>query len=165
MSTAVEAATIDPGMFWLPVGVSDESKKIKELVREYKADRRKPASFAWRDSLVEDVSEIRQTCSVQGWDGYDARPVTQDSADSVFVLIRNLPEGIQPPTVVPEPDGDISLEWHTDDNRIFSLSVAGPALVYAGRFGGSSKQYGEERFFGVIPPTILEILVRHFTMA
>lgn len=165
MSTAVEVSTIDPTTLWFPVGVSEESKEIKESVRKYWANRRTPVSFAWRDSLFEEVSEILQACSVQGWDGYDAEPVSPDSANSALELLKNLPDGIRTPTVVPEPNGDIALEWRTDEQRHFSLSVTGPTLVYAGIFGGSSRQYGEERFFGAIPRTILEILVRYFPMA
>ncbi len=165
MSTAVQASAIDPSVFWPPVGVSEESEKIKELVREYKADQRRPASFAWRDLLVQEVSEVLQSCSVQGWDGYEAEAVSPYSAESAIELLKSLPEGIQAPTVVPEPDGDIAFEWRTDDRGHFSLSVTGPTLVYAGIFGGSSRQYGEERFTGGIPRKILELLIRYFPMA
>jgi hypothetical protein len=163
MSTSVEIAPFDPTTLWLPVGVSNESVEIvRERAKEYQSDRQTPASFAWRDSLLEQVGEILQGCSDQAWDGYNAEPVSPLSAESALELARNLPAGIQKPTVVPEPDGDISFEWRTDDNRLFSLSVTGPTLVYAGRFGGSLRQYGEERFFGVIPRTIMEILTRYF---
>jgi hypothetical protein len=165
MSTPLQAATIDPSMFWLSVGVSAESKTIRKLVRDYRADRRRQASFAWKDILAGEVSEILQNCSVQGWDGNDAEPVSPDSAESALELIKNLPEGMNLPAVVPEPNGDIAFEWCTDDRRHFSLSVTGPTLVYARIFGGSSRQYGEERFFGAIPRTILEILARYFSTA
>jgi len=166
MSTPVEASTIDPSMFWLPVGFSDESEETaRERAKEYRADRQTPASFAWRDLIIEEVADILETCSDQGWDGYDGEPVSPLSAHSAAELVRNLPEGIQTPTVVPEPDGDIALEWRTEDNRLFSLSVTGPTLIYAGRFGGASRQHGEEPFFGTIPRTILQILTQHFPAA
>ena len=162
--TPVAVSIIDPTTLWFPVGVSKESQQIKEFVQEYKANRQKPASFAWRDSLVEDVTEILHTCSVRGWDGYDAEPASPDSAIGMIELLMNLPEGIQPPDAVPEPNGNVALEWRADDHRVFSLIVTGTTIVYAGRFGGSSRKYGEERFFGVIPQTILEILIRYFPL-
>jgi len=162
MSTSVEAAPYDLTSLWFPAGISSESKKIdRERAKEYKPDRQTPASFAWRDLLVEEIADILQSCSTRAWDGDDAEPVSPFSAHSAVELVRNVPEGIQTPTVVPEPDGDIALEWRTEGNRLFSLSVTGPTLVYAGRFGGS-RQYGEESFFGVIPRTIMEILTRYF---
>lgn len=162
MSTRVEVAPHDPSMFWVPSGVSSESDRVRKLETEYRVDRRRPASFAWREILVDQIAEILQTCSGQGWDGYDAQPVSRDSAGSVADFVRNLPEGIQIPAVVPEPDGDIALEWRTGDNRLFSLSFSGQFLVYAGRFGGASSQYGQESFFGAIPRTILAILAGYF---
>jgi hypothetical protein len=144
------------------VGVSPESDKIEELLMEYRKKGRESASYAWRDALVQDVFETFRTCAVAGWDGYDAEPVSLHSANGIIELLKNLPEGIEPPVVVPEPNGDIALEWQTGEHRRFSVSVTGPTFVYAGIFGGSTRQYGEERFFGAIPRTILEILVRNF---
>lgn len=161
MSTLVEVATHDPGMFWVPSGISIESVMVRDLETNYRADRRSPASFAWRGVLVEQIAEILQTCSDQGWDGYDAHPISRDSAGSVADFVMNLPEGIQMPNVVPEPDGDVALEWHAGEH-LFSLSFSGQSLVYAGRFGGGSTQYGREPFFEAIPRKILEILAGYF---
>ncbi len=165
MSIQVVVATLDPAILWSGEGVSEESRRIRELVREISAQRRRPASFAWRGSLLDQVWEILQTCANQGWDGYDAKRISGESGSRAAQLIELLPEGIQIPSVVPEPTGDISLEWRTDDKKHFSLSVTGPALVYAGIFGGSFKSYGEERFFRVLPRTILEILTSYFPAA
>jgi len=165
MSNHVAAATLDPAAFLPLEGVSEESEKIKALVKTYRAERRKPASFAWRDSLRDVVSELFRTCTDQGWDGYDAEPISMESANGALTVLDVLPEGIQAPDVVPEPTGDIALEWHTEDHKHFSLSVTGPTLVYAGIFGGASKHYGEEQFFRVIPRTILGILLRYFPEA
>jgi hypothetical protein len=111
--------------------------------------------------LVDQIAEILQTCSDQGWDGYNAQPVLRESAGSVADFVRNLPEGIQMPTVVPEPDGDLALEWQAGEH-LFSVSFSGQSLVYAGRFGGATKQYGQEPFFGAIPRKILAILAGYF---
>ena len=147
------------------VAISNEAVAIvREREREYEPARQAPASFAWRGSLLEQIAEVVDECSVPAWDGYDAEPVSLFSAGSASDLVRNLPAGIQMPAIVPEPDGAIALEWQTDDSRLFSLSVNGPAVTYAGRFGGSSRQYGEERFFGTLPRTILEILTRYFSL-
>lgn len=164
MSTAVEVVPINPAALWFPVAVSPASDEIKESVGKYREDWQIPVTFAWRNLLFQEIFDILQDCSVHGWDGYDSEPVSPDTANGALELLKNLPEGIQMPAVVPEPGGDIAFEWRTDDGRHFSLSVTGPTLVYAGVFGGFSKQYGEERFFGPVPRTILEILVRYFPL-
>ncbi len=163
MSTLVAVQTFGTAASLLSAGVSREAEvPTRECAEEYKTIRQAPASFAWRDLLVEQVADILNTCSEKGWDGYDAAPVKLESAEGAVAVIRGLPEGLRPPSVVPEPDGDIAFEWRTEDNRLFSLSVTGPTLAYAGRFGGTSKQYGEEPFFDAIPGKILEILAQHF---
>lgn len=163
MSTPLETTWFDIGSLSWPVGVSSESAETtRQRAKEFSPDRQIPASFAWRDLLIEAIAEILQSCSVRNWDGYDAEPISHSLGQRAAELVRTLPEGIQRPTIVPEPDGDIAFEWHTKDNRLFSLSVTGTTLVYAGRFGGSFRQYGEEPFFGAIPRTILDIFARHF---
>ena len=166
MSTHAASATADPPILWSFPGVSDESGQIKSFAQTYAEELWKPAShFVWRDRLIDAVRDISQQCAVQGWDGYDAEPITVETATGALTLLKSLPEGIQVPRVVPGPSGDISFEWRTRDQKHFSLSVTGPTIVYAGIFGGLFKHYGEERFFGVIPRTILDILVRYFPEA
>lgn len=165
MSTPIQATTFDASSLWPSVGVSDESRTIRKLQDEYSRERQSQASLIWKGILAGEISEIVQNCSVHGWDGNDAEPVSLDAAQSAIEIVKYLPEGMRLPAVVPEPDGDIAFEWCTDDQRRFSLSTSGATLVYAGIFGGLSRQYGEERFFGKIPRTILEILARHFAAA
>lgn len=166
MTTYAAGATADPPILWRSEGVSAESEEIKSLIKTYTEHLRKSTPLALRRaSLLDEVSQISQTCTDRGWDGYDAEPISVESANGAVNLLEILPEGIQTPNVVPEPTGDISFEWRTEGQKHFSVSVTGQTLVYAGIFGGLPKHYGEERFFGVIPRTILEILVRYFPEA
>jgi len=162
MSTRFATAELRAPIMWSLEGVSKESQRISEQLSEFWSRQRVLASSAWRDSLLDEISQISESCGQQGWDGYDAEPVTGESALRAAQLIGLLPNGIQAPTAVPEPSGDISLEWRTDNQKHFSLSVSGQSLVYAGIFGGSSRAYGEERFSCVLPPTVVEILTGYF---
>lgn len=162
MSVRLATATIDQTTWWPQVGFSEESKNIKSHLVEFQIEGRKPISFSWRDSLLDQLEEIIGSCYKAGWDGYDAEPVSTESVISALQLIEALPEHIWPPRLIPEPSGEISLEWRAGGQKHLSISVSGWALVYAGVFGGSFKQYGEERFFGHLPPTILRILTSYF---
>lgn len=146
-------------------GVSEEARIIQSILESMAHERRIPASFAWRDLLLGEVREIIQTCSNEGWDGYGAEPISREAGLRAAQLITLLPEGIQPPNVVPEPTGDIALEWLTGAEKHFTLSITGPTLVYAGIFGGSDKRYGEKRFLRDLPPATLEILTSYFSEA
>ena len=165
MSILAAAGRSNPAIICPAAGVSEESRMIREIVERFSAERRKAVSFAWRDFLLGEVWEIMQTCSKQGWDGYDADPISPESGMRAEQLIGLLPEGIQAPSVIPEPTGDIALEWFRGNEKHFTLSITGPTLVYAGIFGGSDKSYGEKRFLRVLPPATLEILTSYFSEA
>lgn len=162
MSTRFAVAALHMPLMWSVEGVSKESQEIRALLTRFSSQQRILASLTWRGSLLDEISQISQGCGEQGWDGYDAEPVSNESAIRAAQLIELLPNSIQTPNVVPEPTGDISLEWRRDDQKDFSLGVSGQSLVYAGIFGGSSKAYGEERFSRVLPHTIVEILTSYF---
>ncbi|MGH2637687.1 MAG: hypothetical protein ACRDF4_00100 [Rhabdochlamydiaceae bacterium] len=145
------------------MGLSQESRNIETVLAKFRRESRAPISFSWRESLRNDLASTAQSCASSDWDGYGAEPVSTESASATLQLIDALPEYILPPDVVPEPSGEIALEWRTGDQRHFTVAVSGPIVVYAGIFGGSSKKYGEERFFDGLPSAVLEILANYFS--
>ena len=165
MNILEATGTTNAAIFRPVEGVSEESLMIMAILERISDERRKVVSFAWRDSLLDEVEEIIRTCSNEGWDGYDAEPISRESGFRVAQLIELLPEGIQMPNVVAEPTGDIALEWLRGNEKHFTLSITGPQLVYAGIFGGSDKRYGEKRFLQELPSATLEILTSYFPEA
>ncbi len=164
MSVRLATVPEDQTVWWAEAGLSEESKDIKAQLEEIRRESRKPISFSWRDALRDEIAAVVRNSSRPGWDGYDAEPISIDSANRALRLIEALPEHITPPSVIPEPSGEIGLEWHTDHQRDFSISVSGTTLIYAGVFG-SCKKYGEEPFGDVLSSTILRILTHYFPQA
>jgi hypothetical protein len=164
MSIRLAATTAGPTVWWPVAGFSPESRDIEARLEEIRKDRRTPISFSWRESLQDELTGITRSCSDAGWDGYDAEPVLVEAETAGRRLIEALPEFIAVPNVVPEPSGRIALEWCAEGQKRFLLSISGTTLRYAGIFGGS-KEYGEERFFDVLPPKIHGILTSHFPQA
>lgn len=165
MSVRLATAGSGQTFSWPEIGFSDESKHICSRLLKILAEVRQPISFSWREELQDELDEIVQDCSKAGWDGYDAEPVSAESIVAAQQLIEALPEHIQVPDVVPEPSGEIALEWRSGNQKYFSVTVSGTELVYAGIFGGFWKKYGEERFFGRLPTTVLQILSQYFSEA
>jgi hypothetical protein len=156
------AATGAVSMWWPATGLSEESNEIRDQIEEIRRELRKPISFSWRESLGHELADIVQKCSSAGWDGYDAEPVSDESKIAALQLIEVLPEFILAPDVTPLPNGEIAFEWRVRHEIYFTISVSGVSLGYAGVFGGSSKKYGEERFFDALPPSIQSILLEYF---
>ncbi len=149
---------------WSPrEGISEESKDIISSLNQRQPTE--PISFSWRDQLKYEVADITHDCENGDWDGYDAEPISTESVFGAFQVIDLLPEHILLPDVVPEPTGEIALEWRVGEEKLFTLSVSGSSIVYAGIFGQYDKQYGEERFFNVLPSTISRILTSYFLKA
>lgn len=165
MSVRLATAGYGQTFSWPEIGLSDESKQIRSGLLKILAEVRQPISFSWREMLKDELDEIVQECSEGGWDGYDAEPVSSESAAVAQQLIDVLPEHIDVPNVVPEPSGEIALEWQSGGQKYFSVTVSGTVLVYAGIFGGFCKKYGEEQFFGALPTTVLQILSQYFSEA
>jgi hypothetical protein len=158
--------TIDPpAIIWqIREGLSQDSETMQAILHDARQHAGQPISRRWQSFLKEDIREVVHQHAERGWDGYDASPISAASASRALRLIDQLPENLEQPRIVPEPDGDIALEWNTGRGMLFSISVAGSQLIYAGKFGGNTR-YGQERFFDELPSPIAETLLAYFRKA
>ena len=63
--------------------------------------------------------------------------------------------------MIPNPDGDLSLEWYLDKWRLFVVTFSGKGIIfYAGVFGKGTKTHGKEFITDSIPSTIVEKISR-----
>jgi hypothetical protein len=110
--------------------------------------------------LLDQLDEIRETCSRGGWDGHSAVSVSRESVDMTARLLDALPLMGMRPTVGVEPDGQVTLEWYASPHRLISVSMD-PAgdLHYAARIG-PERQYGTVPFFGEVPARITDLVRR-----
>jgi hypothetical protein len=85
----------------------------------------------WISDLRERFDEI--TSLPKGWDGYDGRPVTFNTAQFAANLIERLSiDGVPSPNLVPGSDGTVQIEWHRNQYDI-EIDVLGPYEVVAFR--------------------------------
>jgi hypothetical protein len=107
-----------------------------------------------------DLARVAQECSEPGWDGYGARPITQEVRERAQAFLDDLPLWMQAPDIVPEADGQIAIEWYIAAEHVLSISIGdtGP-LHYAARFGHEDEVHGVKAFDGVaIPVQILQLI-------
>jgi hypothetical protein len=151
-----------PAIIWeFREGISQESKTLQSSLSDVRQHARQPISRSWQSFLKERVQEVANRNRDAGWDGYDADPISPASTLAALHLIEQLPEHVQEPEIVPEPDGEIALEWNEGRDRLFSITASGETLVYAGILGGNSR-YGQERFFNELPQPIANTLLGYF---
>ena len=143
-------------------GISPESRVIQDLLQSAREHASKPVTLGWQTVLKDQVQEVSSRCSEEGWDGYDANPISRSSRFWTLRLIDQLPGNIQEPSIVPEPDGELALEWNLGKDKIFSLTVSGQKLIYAGIIGANRRFYGDEKFINELPKTIANTLSNYF---
>jgi hypothetical protein len=115
-----------------------------------------------RHRLLQKLDNLYNDCSVPGWDGYNAHPISKKGYFEAKKLINKLVvvTFIPMPDIVPEPSGAIAFEWSEGKRRTFIASVGGNnEIVYAGLFG-LNKAYGTEYFGDTLPFVLIENLRR-----
>ena len=107
-----------------------------------------------------DLARVARECAKEGWDGYDAKPVTRTTCDRACAFLNILPLWMFAPDIVPEADGEIAIEWYIAPERTFSVSIgeSGP-LHYAGLFGHDEEVHGVAPFTGNVPENILRCIL------
>lgn len=103
----------------------------------------------WLPVVDAALGEIRKNCATTNWDGSGAIPVPLETvnlvADIARALYTMLPnDGIPPPDIVAETDGEICVSWSGDsDRRLFSLSIGTHGKInFAGQFGNEGSIHG-----------------------
>ena len=114
--------------------------------------------------LEDKLTEVVESGKKPGWDGYDAEPIDNKSAQEAARLIELLPDNLQKPTITGEPDGKIALEWNIGNQVMLSMSFDLGSIYYAGLLGMNTA-HGERKFFSEIPDDIYKILSKYFLLA
>jgi hypothetical protein len=118
----------------------------------------------WTDCALESLDEVYEECSKANWDGYDAAPISLEAYFEASKLLRIIPRSYPMPDILPEPDGEIGLEWYKDREFSFVISVCGKNIItYVGLFGKNNETYGAEDFTDSVPKVVLNGLKRLFS--
>lgn len=141
-------------------GFSDSVLKIHKMLSDAMESFSQSVSLGLsREDAINTVYEISLECANEDWDGYGALPVSEDANYEARKILQLLPSSVPMPEVLPEPSGDIGLEWRKGRNH-FVISVSGNnEITYAGIFG-KNRIHGTEYFYNAIPSIILENLRR-----
>jgi len=109
---------------------------------------------------LNDLYDFYYDCREPNWDGFGAEPVGEASFLKAYNLIRSLPLGHPRPSIGAEPDGQITLEWYRNPNRVLSVSVDPRGVLHFAGLFGADKQSGRITIFPDETPDELIHLVR-----
>lgn len=84
--------------------------------------------------VIAKIRALAVECGRDGWNGEGAVGITEDVANRAIKFVVALPDDLPLPDPAPDPDGEISLDWHGLTSR-FSLSIgkSGDRYAYATR--------------------------------
>ena len=118
----------------------------------------------WTDCALKSLNEVYDECLEANWDGYGASPIFPEAYFEASKLLRIIPASFPMPEILPEPSGEIGLEWYKERDFSFVISVGGKNIItYAGRFGKNNEIYGTEYFKDSVSKIILDGLRRLFS--
>jgi hypothetical protein len=138
----------------------DDSATLSRALAERRQARRAAASSP-QSLALDSLARVAAECSATGWDGYDASRISARTESLARVFLESLPMWLPAPDIVPEPDGDLSIEWDFGPDKILSISIGETGkLHYAGLLGGGVERHGVEPFTGVVSTEVLGYIKR-----
>lgn len=152
---------INPLILFYNPGVSDESITLGSIYDEFIQGIGKTTSGQRIIPMVNDLVEVFNECLEEGWDGYDAQPISIGAYSDALTFLQLLPTSSPPPDVVPEPDSSIGLEWSNQESSRFLVSFDGSGtFAYAGIFSGGNNTHGIESIKDSFPRAIQDFINR-----
>lgn len=143
------------------MGMSAESQRAASQIRSIADDDAATFFKSERAArIANDLAALRENYARPRWDGYDARAISESTIAAAEQFLDSLPFVVPLPDIAPETTGAVSLEWRSQRDSIFIVSVyESGRLVFAGRFGGA-KVNGVDFFAEGIPVGILAAIRR-----
>jgi hypothetical protein len=154
------SASISAGTHAYPSrGESETAKYVSGYVYDQRKYLKNSVFFGMKiNKSFEELQGVFEDCQNENWDGFQARPVTEETYDMAERFIEAIPLGIPGPSVGAEPDGQITLEWYRSPHQILSVSVSQDSLLHYAALLGTKKAYGTEPFVGDVPERILNLI-------
>lgn len=144
------------------IGYGTDFNELRKYFEGVVGEFRRAETLRVQDQVLRSLDEVFEECSKEGWHGDEALPITEDAYLEAKRLIMSLPiiSFFPMPEIIPEPNGEIALEWSKGNRQVFVVSVSGRnQIVYAGLFG-INKTHGTEYFGDSLPSAIMENLRR-----
>jgi hypothetical protein len=164
MSTLVHVCPSFINLFHVGSGFGQDFLSLDEMISEAKA--RNEYAITWQESarVRDELIKVFEACSAKNWDGYGAEPISYSAISDAIAFAEKLPSSIPTPEVIPEPDGEVALEWYVAKDRMLVVGFDGSGKVtYSGIFGPGNTVAGSEHSAAIFSQTIVKSLENVFS--
>ena len=134
--------------------VDQQIEKIRDMLQESNA-----LGFAAKGTFQQ-LDEVFEECSSEGWDGEQAKPISEEVLRYTERFLNSFPLGIKAPEVGAEPDGAITLEWYRSSNKVISISINPDGRAYWAALVGTRRRHGADYAMMDIPDDLLKIILQ-----
>lgn len=146
---------------WSTRGHSSSAKYIANQICDSQSLlRQSDFYFSVMKRTLPDLIEVKSTYAEEGWDGYGAHSLSNESYDRAIEFLESLPNSVATPEVDADPDGHVTFEWYKSPYRSLSVSVSPEGDLHYAALIGPNKANGKEVFNGLPPKSILDIMKR-----
>jgi len=117
--------------------------------------------FGAKQATMSQLAAAAGEAAEEDWDGYGASQVLDAAIWGASAFIRALPAYVPMPEFSVDPDGEVSMEWIADRDRIFSISFGRSSRVTYAGLDGTDRWRGTEYFDGeTVHPFLLRGIER-----
>ena len=146
-------------MFDIPQGVSDAAYITDNCNAEIQIQSQQTAT-GYNHELEGSLATVLEEGNSAEWIADGNKQIQASTIMFAKLFIESLPANFQSPTIEPEPDGDISIEWYKEKRRLLSASISSVGSIEWAALLGSEDPRGTINFTGKAPETIVFHLSR-----
>lgn len=112
------------------------------------------------EAALRELMEVCAECRETDWDGYEALPVSDATAQQARRVLESLPREIPTPSFGAEPHGSLTMEWHDSPRRSVSVSVDDQGKLYYAALIDEESVQGTLQFSGHFPAVLVDLIRR-----
>lgn len=108
--------------------------------------------------IFQKLNDVVKECSSEGWDGENAKPISNDVMRNAWHFLTALPLGTEPPEISAESDGAITFEWYREPRKVLSTSVDPDGSIYYAALLGTSRRHGVDYAHDGVSKDLLDLI-------
>ena len=128
--------------------------EISENINNFQEHLKTSITLNREENILQQLQVIINENNEEGWDGYDACPITNESAQNTYEFLNCLPFSLPFPELLPEPSGEIGMLWEINGNKLAISIDKNNKIFFAGIHSDGTEIYGKVPFNRRLPKEI-----------
>lgn len=137
-----------------------EGVQVMVALQSARNDLLKTHTFGGRNRTLSVLrNELMRRCGVDGWNGYAAKAVKNDSIESAIEFVNTMPLDLKEPKARVVPDGNVVFSWKNSKSRLCSVVFEGDGRYHCASVIGDKQLAITTNSKGEIYAKAMEVFV------